>query len=128
MAGYIIIDIIQILKVLAICELLFYYERDKSIIRGLTAAVTFIACICVMYSSADAWIRFASYAFMVFAIIWLIYHQNGIITGLWMIFVIAIIDSITTLLVEIIINNSNFALEKVPIHLENSIITGIKIA
>ena len=29
---------------------------------------------------------------------------------------------------EFIINNSNFALEKVPIHLENSIITGIKIA
>ena len=27
-----------------------------------------------------------------------------------------------------IINYSNFALEKVPIHLENSIITGIKIA
>ena len=26
------------------------------------------------------------------------------------------------------LNNSNFALEKVPIHLENSIITGIKIA
>lgn len=110
MAGYIIIDIIQILKVLAICELLFHYERDKSIIRGLTAAVTFIACICVMYSSADVWIRFASYAFMVFAIIWLIYHQNGIITGLWMIFVIAIIDSITTLLVEIIINNRKFSI------------------
>ena len=28
----------------------------------------------------------------------------------------------------IYIDNSNFALEKVPIHLENSIITGIKIA
>ena len=30
--------------------------------------------------------------------------------------------------VEININNSNFALKKVPMHFENSIITGIKIA
>lgn len=110
MVGYIINDIIQFFKIIAICELMFRYKRDKSLRNNVLSLVAFAICICIVYNAPVFGIKWIAYAAMVFGIIRLLYHENGIVTGLWMIFVIAIIDSITTLLVEIIIYKRNFSM------------------
>ena len=120
MVGYIINDIIQFFKIIAICELMFRYKRDKSLRNNVLSLVAFAICICIVYNAPVFGIKWIAYAAMVFGIIRLLYHENGIVTGLWMIFVIAIIDSITTLLVEIIIYKRNFSM---PQDIAGSILT-----
>lgn len=120
MVGYIINDIIQFFKIIAICELMFRYKRDKSLRNNVLSLVAFAICICIVYNAPAFGIKWIAYAAMVFGIIRLLYHENGIVTGLWMIFVIAIIDSITTLLVEIIIYKRNFSM---PQDIAGSILT-----
>lgn len=120
MVGYIINDIIQFFKIIAICELMFRYKRDKSLRNNVLSLVAFAICICIVYNAPAFGIKWIAYAAMVFGIIRLLYHENGIVTGLWMIFVIAIIDSITTLLVEIVIYKRNFSM---PQDIAGSILT-----
>ena len=120
MVGYIINDIIQFFKIIAICELMFRYKRDKSLRNNVLSLVAFVICICIVYNAPVFGIKWIAYAAMVFGIIRLLYHENGIVTGLWMIFVIAIIDSITTLLVEIIIYKRKFSM---PQDIAGSILT-----